>query len=337
MTVKEKYWNYSLIIIILGLGIALFVEFLPFIGGILGAATIYVMVREQMIRLTEKRRWKRSLAATVITMEVILCFLIPFSLLVWLIYSRIHGVNFDPNDIVHTANNLLNSIYQKIGLRSFEKGSLSISPIISFIPAIAKTIMSSASYFVLDVFVLLFILYFMLVSGPKMEKYIIDILPFNDANKKVMLHKIKILVRSNAIGIPLLAIIQGGVALIGYLVFDVPSPFLFAILTGFASVIPIVGTSLIWFPLVIYLMLIGDWSSAIGLTVYALIIITHIDNLVRFILQKKLADTHPLITVFGVIIGLSLFGFIGIIFGPILLAVFLLCVDMFKKEYLDDK
>ena len=62
---------------------------------------------------------------------------------------------------------------------------------------------------------------------------------------------------------------------------------------------------------------------------------TNVDNLIRFILQKKLADIHPLITVFGVVIGLSLFGFMGIIFGPLLLSLFLLCIDIFKKSYLD--
>lgn len=61
--------------------------------------------------------------------------------------------------------------------------------------------------------------------------------------------------------------------------------------------------------------LTGDWVNAAGLTAYALIIITNVDNLIRFILQKKMADTHPLITIFGVIIGLSLFGFRGLSLG----------------------
>ena len=62
-----------------------------------------------------------------------------------------------------------------------------------------------------------------------------------------------------------------------------------------------------------------------------------LDNLIRFILQKKMADIHPLITIFGVVIGLSLFGFMGVIFGPLLLSLFFLFVDMFKREYLDGK
>lgn len=73
------------------------------------------------------------------------------------------------------------------------------------------------------------------------------------------------------------------------------------------------------------------------LAAFALIVITNVDNLARFILQKKIADIHPLITIFGVVIGLSLFGFMGVIFGPLLISIFLLCLNIFKKEYLDDK
>lgn len=286
--------------------------------------------------LTRKKQWKRNRAAAVITIEAVLCFLIPFSLFIWMVISEVRSIDFDPNHIVPVVDNLSDFIYQKTGYHLFEKGDLNISSFISFISAIGEAIMSNIGRFVLDVFVLLFVLYFMLVRGPEMEKYITDILPFNDANKREMLHKARILVRSNAIGVPILAAIQGGTALIGYIIFDVPNPFLFSFLTCFASIIPIVGTSLIWLPLVIYLILIGDWAAAMGLAAYAFIVIVNMDHSVRFILQKKLVNTHPLITVFGVIIGLSLFGFMGVIFGPILIAMFLLCVDMFKKEYLDN-
>lgn len=105
------------------------------------------------------------------------------------------------------------------------------------------------------------------------------------------------IVRSNAIGIPLLAVIQGGIATLGYYLFDVPSALLFGFLTCFATVIPIVGTALVWFPLAAYLALSGDWTHAVGLLLYCGLIVTNIDNLIRFILQKKMADTHPLITI----------------------------------------
>ena len=174
----------------------------------------------------------------------------------------------------------------------------------------------------------------MLIGGQRMEKYISEILPFSEANTEHVVHDIKMIVHSNAVGIPLLAIIQGGVAMIGYWFFDVPDILLTGFLTCLATVIPMVGTALVWFPLAAYLALSGDWTHAVGLLLYCGLIVTNIDNLIRFILQKKMADTHPLITIFGVVIGLSLFGFMGVIFGPLLLSIFILCVNIFKTQYL---
>ena len=109
-----------------------------------------------------------------------------------------------------------------------------------------------------------------------MEKYIYELLPFSDTNKKNVLKEINMIVRSNAIGIPLLAVIQGGIATLGYYLFDVPSALLFGFLTCFATVIPIVGTALVWFPLAAYLALSGDWTHAIGLLLYCGLIVTNI-------------------------------------------------------------
>ena len=193
----------------------------------------------------------------------------------------------------------------------------------------------SASSLAVNLFVMIFVLYFMLIGGKKMEAYVNDILPFNEANTQEVIREINMIVRSNAIGIPLLAIIQGGVAMIGYLIFGAPNILLLGFLTCFATIIPMVGTALVWFPVAAYLAISGDWFHAIGLAAYGAIVVSQSDNLIRFILQKKMADTHPLITIFGVVIGLPLFGFMGVIFGPLLLSLFFLFVNMFKKEYLD--
>ena len=75
MSLKESYWKYSLITIILVMGIILFIEFMPFLGGILGAFTIYILLRKQMLHLTEKKHLNRSLVAILLLLETILCFL----------------------------------------------------------------------------------------------------------------------------------------------------------------------------------------------------------------------------------------------------------------------
>lgn len=100
MSTKEQYWKYSLIAIIIGLGIILFRQIAPFMGGLLGALTIYILVRKQMMYLSDKRKMKRSIAATLITTEAILCFLVPLGLVVWLAVVNLQNINLDPQAII---------------------------------------------------------------------------------------------------------------------------------------------------------------------------------------------------------------------------------------------
>lgn len=332
MSVKEQYRKYSLITIILGLGLLLFLKMTPFMGGILGACTIYIMVRDQMLYLTQKKKIRKSVTAIILLIEAILCFLVPLSLAIWLLISKLQTVNVDTATFVDTITNLADWIRRKTEYDLLSKEN--ISSIASILPGIGQFLMGGISSFAVNLFVLVFVLYFMLIGGTKMEQYIYELLPFSDSNKKHVMNEINMIVRANAIGIPLLAIIQGAIATLGYYLFDAPSALLFGFLTCFATVIPIVGTTLVWFPLAAYMAISGDWPHAIGLLLYCGLIVTNIDNLIRFILQKKMADTHPLITIFGVVIGLSLFGFMGVIFGPLLISIFILCVNIFKEQYL---
>lgn len=333
MSIKEQYWKYSLIVIILFMGVIIFRQITPFLGGLLGALTMYILVRTHMNHLTEKRKMKRNISALLITAETIMVFLVPLGLTIWLVANKLQDINLAPQTFIEPIQQVAEFIKEKTGYDVLGKDTLSF--IVSILPRVGQIIMEGASSLAVNLFVMIFVLYFMLIGGKKMEAYVNDILPFNEANTQEVIREINMIVRSNAIGIPLLAIIQGGVAMIGYLIFGAPNILLLGFLTCFATIIPMVGTALVWFPVAAYLAISGDWFHAIGLAAYGAIVVSQSDNLIRFILQKKMADTHPLITIFGVVIGLPLFGFMGVIFGPLLLSLFFLFVNMFKKEYLD--
>ena len=185
MSTKEQYWKYSLITIIIGLGIILFLQITPFLGGLLGALTIYILVRKQMIHLTDKRNMKRSIAATLITTEAILFFLVPLALAVWLLVSKLQYINLDPQSIIAPIEDMANIIKDRTGYDVLGKDTTSF--IISALPAIGQFVMGSISSFAVNLFVLVFVLYFMLIGGQKMEEYISDILPFNKAYQVIEL------------------------------------------------------------------------------------------------------------------------------------------------------
>lgn len=273
------------------------------------------------------------LAAALIVLGVVLVFLVPALMGVTLIVKVAENLVLNLGDVESYFKTALTFFDEKLDIDLLsQEGLMRVS---SYITSIAKTIVGEISTFLINSFVLLFVLYFMLLSSRQLESYLYDLLPFDEKNKGYIAGRVKDLVLSNAIGIPLLAIAQGIVATIGFMIFGVPMPWVFGLLTCFATIIPLLGTGLVWFPLVVYLLIMQDWGNAIGLALFSLIIITNIDNLFRFLLQKKMADVHPLITVFGVIIGLSMFGFWGVIFGPVILSIFLMLVDIFKKGYLD--
>ena len=283
MSIKEQYWKYSLIVIILFMGVIIFRQITPFLGGLLGALTMYILVRTHMNYLTEKRKMKRSISALLITAETIMVFLVPLGLTIWLVVNKLQDINLAPQTFIEPIQQVAEFIKEKTGYDVLGKDTLSF--IVSILPRVGQIIMEGASSLAVNLFVMIFVLYFMLIGGKKMEAYVNDILPFNEANTQEVIREINMIVRSNAIGIPLLAIIQGGVAMIGYLIFGAPNILLLGFLTCFATIIPMVGTALVWFP--------------------------------------------------GVVISLPLFGFMGVIFGPLLLSLFFLFVNMFKKEYLD--
>lgn len=334
-TIKEQYWKYSLIIIILFMGILLFMYFSPLLSGILGASTVYILVRKQMFTLTEKKKLGRNLSASLILIEVILIFLIPLSFAVWLLIEELQGINLNISETIQSIQKVTDTIQEKTGYNVLSTENL--MNVAAYLPKIGQILLGSVSSFAVNSVVLLFVLYFMLIGGRKMEEYFYELLPFNNKNKKDVIREIDVMVKSNAIGIPLLATIQGLFATIGYIIFGVQDPILFGFLTCFATIIPLIGTMFIWLPLTIYMALTGDWLNALGLAAYSLIVISNVDNLLRFILQKKIANTHPMITVFGVVIGLPVFGFWGVIFGPLFLSMFVLLVDIFKREYLDSR
>ena len=176
----------------------------------------------------------------------------------------------------------------------------------------------------------------MLIESGNIQNSISIYLPFTRRDDQLFVTELKNQTLSNAIGIPLLAIIQGSFCYVGYLVSGMPDAGFWAVISAFFSFIPMVGCALVWAPYSVYLLLTGDLFYGFGLILYGAIVVANVDNLFRFIMQKRLADVHPLVTVFGVIIGLKWFGFLGIIFGPLMISYFLILLKMYRKEYLEN-
>ena len=332
-SIKEQYWRYSLFVIILVLGVLILIELMPYIGGLLGAMTIYVLLRRQMRYLTVRRKWRRSLASSLLLVEAVVLFLIPLSGVVWMFVSKVQDFTLDPQMLLTPVRRVAEQIHQKTGYDLWQEEN--ISSAVALLTRVGQAFLQGIFSFGVNIVMLLFILYFMLIGGTRMENYCRTLLPFNATVARNVMSEIYMIVRSNAIGIPLIALVQGSIAYLGYVVCGVPSALFWGVVTCFATILPVIGTGLVWVPLAGYLAVDGRWGAGIGLLIYGVVVITQSDNVIRFVLQKKMADTHPVVTILGVLVGLPLFGFMGVIFGPLMLAMFIFFVHIFKRKYLE--
>lgn len=329
---KKHRYRIILIGLIVLLGLILFKEMRTYLSSFLGAATLYVLLKGQMVYLVEKVKMKRGLAATILTLAAFLLFLIPLTGMALLIIDTLSGFSFDPRAVIEGITDTIAWIEEKVDFEIFTPDSF------SFLPAMGTNIIQSLgsgiySFMINSIFII-FLLFYMLYNYKEFANMINEILPFKQENKVILNEETRMIIQANAIGIPLMAVIQGAFAYLGYLFFGVENALLYGILTGFASLIPIVGTMLIWLPVTIGLFIIGNLTGGIGLGLYGFFIIGGVDNVARLLLQKWLADIHPLITIFGVIIGIPMFGFWGLIFGPLLLSLFVLLFNMYRHEFI---
>jgi predicted PurR-regulated permease PerM len=184
--------------------------------------------------------------------------------------------------------------------------------------------------------ILLFVLYYMLVHCKDMESFLGKMIPLKKTNVNLLAAETKRLVKASAIGIPIISIIQGVTAGIGYAIFGVNDFVLWGFLTGVFAFFPVVGTMIIWTPLVIYMYIGGDTWNATGLLIYSVIVTGNVDYLTRITILKKWGNVHPLVTVIGVIVGLGLFGFIGFIFGPLLVNYIILLFRIYTNEFIEN-
>ena len=319
------------IVIILLLGVVLFLQLYSFVPAFLGAITLYVLTHRIMFYLTEKKKWRRGLTALFLMLVSIIVILLPLGLLVNMLSSKISYAVQHSSELVEALRKVAHNIEQRFNITILTDDN--ITKLGEAIAQSLPKILGATFNTVTTIFFMYFILYFMLVNGRKMENALYEYIPLKDENVKRLGKEVNTMVMSNAIGIPVVAFVQGLVGLVGYLIIGVKEPFFWFAVTCIAGMLPVVGAALAYVPLAIIFFANDQNWQGIAMTIYGFGIIGTVDNVLRFTLLKRIGNVHPLTTVFGVIIGLSLFGFFGLIFGPLLISLFMLLLKIYSSEF----
>jgi predicted PurR-regulated permease PerM len=322
----------SLIILLVYLAISELSLFLP---GLLGALTLYILSRASYFQLVFNRKWGKGWAAGLFMIYYLFLIGLPVFLAITLISPKINTFLDDPNAMINAVKESINTIQQKIGFKIISENTVtnSLSKLTAFIPSI----LNSTANLISNLAIMLFILYYMLYNGREIEKMLNRLIPLRQENINMLASETKRVVKANALGIPLISIIQGLTATLGYFIFGVDEWALWGFLTGIFAFFPVVGTMIVWVPLVIFTYAIGDTWQATALLLYSVVVTGNVDYMARITLLKRMGNVHPVITILGVLVGLGLFGFIGLIFGPVLVSYIIVLFKIYMNEFIENE
>lgn len=330
---KHIIQQLFVLILIVIIGGLIFRELLPYFSGVLGAITIYVLMRGLMIRLVRKG-WNPNLAATFLIILSFVGILVPVSGVILLLGRKIGNAVKNSERVVQAFKDQLVDLEAEY---NFDLASeIDVGAISTWLSNNLQSVAGSTFDIFIAIGLMYFILFYMFTNRSLVSNSVGSYVPVSKSNLKLIGNEIQAMVRSNALGIPLVAIAQGIIALIGFFIFGIEDPFFWFVIVTIGSMIPFVGTLLGIVPVFILELSTGSNFSAWGIFLYGLIVVGSTDNIIRLYVLKRLDNVHPLITLIGVIVGVPLFGFIGLIFGPLLISLFLVIVNIYRKEYMSD-
>ncbi len=214
------------------------------------------------------------------------------------------------------------------------------SAIQSFVTKSTNSLMNSFSNFILNfpriflqLLVVFFTFFFVLKDNDKMVSYIKSLLPFSKEVTKKLFHSSRSITLSILYGQVVVGIIQGIITGTGFFLFKVPNALLLTVLAAVAGIFPIIGTAIVWIPVAIYFFLAGNTFAAFGIIIFGLIS-TVLENFIKPAFVSKRTKVNTSIILIGMIGGLFMFGILGIILGPLILAYLLIVLEIFRDKKL---
>lgn len=322
-----------LITIIVLVSLLIFTNLSYYLPGFLGAITLYIIFRNLYFKLTEKRGWNRVATSLLFILLSIVFIVMPLWVLIDYLIPRISSFLANTGHIVGKFNEVKIYMQDKPVLEHIDLSDEALMQFLQNLTRYLPGIFNSVAEVLINMLVSFFVLFFMQVHGKKMEHTLELFFPFSEKSRNEIWNDVNLMVRTNAIGIPILGLCQGVVAIVGYYAFGVANPILWGIVTGVATVIPVLGTMAVYVPICIVAFATGTTMNAIWLSLYCFFLVGGIDNVLRFTILKTLGDVPPLITVFGVLLGLNLFGMLGLIFGPLIISALGVLFKVYRNEY----
>jgi predicted PurR-regulated permease PerM len=316
-------------VLILLLGAALVVALAPFATGLIGIPVLYIIFAP-VYRGLEPRIKSTPAASVTVGLALVIIMLV-------LAILTVVFVNQAPQIASGILESPLRNRLNDVRIGSYQLGpqlSAMSEKIVSWMGSGAIGLIGTATRLTLNVLISLFGLYYLLVSAGKTWSVVMPYIPFSAENSEQLKTRVKLVTISTLIGTGLTALIQGGLVALAVLAVGLTNALFWGIVTVILSILPIVGSGLIWVPGVVVLFLQDRVLAGVLLAVWGLVVVGNVDNVIRPIVFRRYAQIHPLVTLVGAFAGIRYFGLLGLMVGPLALSYFFELIRMYREEYI---
>jgi len=307
--------------------VAVLVGAAPLAGGVIGALVLAAVLERPREWLTA--RVGPASAATLLLVASALAMFVPAIAIGHAAVSQLRDIDLHTGDGLSALASLLGRGGQDAGGAVDKLGGALSGSVTSIAAALVGTIGHGLSNAVIG----LLCLYFVLLGGDESWHSLRRYLPFSAPTADLLRGNLHRVTRATLLGTLLSALLQGISVALGFLLAGAPAAVLWGVIGGFASMVPMIGTGLVWVPATLLMVARQDTTGVLLMVVFGWLIPTVIDKVVRTRIARRFGQIHPLVTLIGAIIGVRLFGMIGIIAGPLTIMTFFELLRAYERDY----
>ncbi|HEX5075479.1 MAG TPA: AI-2E family transporter [Gemmatimonadaceae bacterium] len=315
-------------LLILVLAVVVVIGLSPFFSGLLGAAVLYVVCVNPYRWLA--RAIKPSVAAALVLVAALVLIALPATWLIGLLIDQ-------APDALRRAQS--SDVFSRVA--QMRIGSLQVGPelakatdsLLSWLSSQLVGFVGGATSLVLNIVIAFFGLFYLLRSGTQLWTVARSYIPFSQQTSDALASRFFGVTEATLLGTALIAVIQGALIGVGFWLVDLANPLFWGAVTALASVLPVLGSGLVWLPATIILLAHERLGAAATMAVIGAGVASNVDNLIRPLVYKRVSNIHPMITLVGAFAGVRYFGLLGILLGPLAIAYLFELLHAYRHEY----
>jgi predicted PurR-regulated permease PerM len=315
-------------VLILVLATAIFVALSAFASGLLGAMVLYVVFVKLYQRL--ERVMKPGVAAVLTLTVALIIIALPLTWLIGVVIAQA------PDALRRLQSSTVFTAISQLSIAGVDVGqelAKATGTIASWLSTKLFAFLGSATSAILNLVIAFFGLYYLLRSEGHSWTTIRSYIPFSEKTADALRDRFFNVTEATLLGTVLIAVIQGTLVGSGFWLVGLPNPFFWGTATAFASILPVLGTSLVWGPAVLVLLVQNRYGAAITMLVIGAGIASNVDNVIRPLVYRRVSNIHPMVTLVGAFAGVKYFGLLGVLLGPLAIAYLFELLRFYRQEY----